>query len=64
MANPNILDVIIKTVEYGAWATYAQFSDSPEHEKTHKEMREHLKLVAGLNPHIQAHLSKYVSRII
>ena len=57
-------DIILKTVEYSCWATYVQFSDSPEYTERHNEMRNHLKLVAGLPTYIQKNMTLHISRIM
>ena len=64
MTYEGVLDIIAKTVEYSCWADYVQFSDSPEYAERHKEMREHLKAVAGLSPYVQKHLAVHISRIM
>ncbi|MEI6058243.1 MAG: hypothetical protein WCP89_00570 [archaeon] len=58
------LHILAKTIEYGCWARYASFSDSPGNYELHDEMREHLKTVAKLDPKLQVYLAPHISQMI
>ena len=58
------LHIVAKTIEYGCWAKYSSFSDSPGNSEVHDQMREHLKEVAKLDPDLQVYLAPYVSQMI